>query len=40
MFGEMTSLLTDDQNIFPLHLLAGDFCFKYPEITEALENLL
>jgi uncharacterized protein (TIGR01777 family) len=38
--GEMASIMTDDQNITPTHLLAEDFSFKYPEISGALNNIL
>jgi uncharacterized protein (TIGR01777 family) len=39
-FGEMRSIVTDDQNINPAHLIGQDFNFQFPEINSAIKNLL
>jgi uncharacterized protein (TIGR01777 family) len=38
--GEMTSILVASQNIVPKNLLEHNFRFNYPDLHEALENLL
>jgi uncharacterized protein (TIGR01777 family) len=38
--GELASVMTNDQNISPTHLMSQDFRFKFPEIKGALKDFL
>ena len=40
IFGEMASLMTEGQRVYPKKLLAAGFHFHHPEIHAAIENLL
>ena len=40
MVGEMASLLLSSQRVIPKHLVDLKFDFQYPNLTQALEDLL
>jgi NAD dependent epimerase/dehydratase family enzyme len=39
-FGEMAQLLLTGQRVLPAHALAEGFVFRFPTLTDALDDLL